>query len=651
MKNDFGNAMSDNESVRVVAFAFLSHEGGLHARPAIKVSQLAKRFQSRVWLALSEEGPWIDAKSVARVIAMKAPSQIRLFFAAEGDDANDAVGRLVDLVASDFENGAAHARESLATVCLSGIAVSPGLARGPLVHLEEGVKTSARRRGAAEDEAALLRSALDASRAELGALMARTDDTDAETILAFQVAMLEDTVVTSPAFEAIAENAAAAAAWRAAMDLQIREFHEAEDLYFRARASDLRDVRDRVLRHIAGDTATLIPPGAIVVTNDLPPSRFLEVQWNGGGVALLAGSPNSHVAMLARSHGVPMMIGIGSIDPHGHEDAILDTENGVLVLSPDAQALADLAARQHAAASARAGEARYLSAPAVTAQGETVQVLINVADANELERFDPGHCDGIGLVRTELLLRTEGDLENEQRQYELYERIMCWALGKPVTIRTLDAGGDKPIAGYTIDGERNPFLGVRGVRLSLVHPRVLNVQLRALARAAVLGPLKIMVPMVTRPHELDHVRLMLNTAVADLRSKGVPCAAPELGIMVEVPATALTIDLFEADFFSIGSNDLIQYVTASSRDASPLAALQDPLQPAVLRLIHEVVEHANAQGIAVSVCGDMASDVRCIPALLGVGMRCLSVAPAAVGRVKAAIARYRKNESDGGQAA
>ena len=516
--------------------------------------------------------------------------------------------------------------------------------------LEEGVKTTVRVRGAAEDEAALLSSALDASRAELGALMVRTDDTDAETILAFQVAMLEDPVVTAPAFAAISENVAAATAWRAAMDSQIREFHEAEDLYFRARASDLRDVRDRVLRHIAGDAATLISPGAIVVINDLPPSRFLEVQWSGGGVALLGGSPNSHVAMLARSHGVPMMIGIGSIDPHGHDDAILDAENGVLVLSPDAQALADLAARQQAAASVRAGEACYLSAPAVTAQGDAVQVLINVADADELERFDPGHCDGIGLVRTELLLRANGDLENEQRQYDLYERIVRWARGKPVTIRTLDAGGDKPIAGYTIDGERNPFLGVRGVRLSLVHPRVLNAQLRALARAAVLGPLKIMIPMVTRPHELDRVRLMLNAAVADLRSSGVTCAAPELGIMVEVPATALTIDLFEADFFSIGSNDLIQYVTASSRDASPLAALQDPLQPAVLRLIHEVVEHANAQGIAVSLCGDMASDVRCIPALLGVGLRSLSVAPAAVGRVKAAIARCRRNGNEGGQA-
>jgi phosphoenolpyruvate-protein phosphotransferase (PTS system enzyme I) len=530
--------------------------------------------------------------------------------------------------------------ETLRPLFLAGTPVSPGIARGPLVVLDDRAKQGALPCGSVQDESALLKSALDASRDELTVLMSRTDDTDAESILLFQVEMLDDLVVTAPAFEAIAKGVAAAEAWRGAMEAQIRDFHEAEDLYFRARASDLRDMRDRVLRHIAGDTAIRIPPGAIVVANDLPPSRFLEIEWKGGGAALLEGSPNSHVAMLARSRGVPMVIGIGRLDLNGHQDAILDADSGVLALSPDERTVADLAARQHVAATLAAQEAGHLAAPAATARGEAVQVMINVAAESDLERFDPAHCDGIGLVRTELMLRDAADLVDEEKQYGMYARILRWARGKPVTIRTLDAGGDKPIPGYTVDGENNPFLGVRGVRLSLMHPRVLNAQLRALARAAAVGPLKVMIPMVTRPHELDHVRLMLAAAVADLKANGIACAMPELGIMVEVPATALTIDLFNADFFSIGSNDLIQYVSASSRDASPLAALQDPLQPAVLRLIHKVAEHANTQGIPISLCGDMASDVRCIPALLGVGMRCLSTAPAAVGRVKAAIARY-----------
>jgi phosphotransferase system enzyme I (PtsI) len=249
------------------------------------------------------------------------------------------------------------------------------------------------------------------------------------------------------------------------------------------------------------------------------------------------------------------------------------------------------------------------------------------------------------------MLREAADLANEEKQYHAYRRILMWASGRPVTIRTLDAGGDKPIAGYTIGGEANPFLGVRGLRLSLLHPEALITQLRALARVASLGPLKVMVPMVTAPRELDRVRVLLESAVAHLRKLGLECAVPELGMMIEVPAAALAVDLFDADFFSIGSNDLIQYVTASSRDSSPLASLQDPLQPAVLRLIHQVVAHADAQGIPVSLCGDMASDVRCVPALLGVGLRCLSVAPSVVGSVKNAIARYRGPSPKGEQIA
>jgi len=281
---------------------------------------------------------------------------------------------------------------------------------------------------------------------------------------------------------------------------------------------------------------------------------------------------------------------------------------------------------------------------AATANGERVQVLVNVADATELDAFDPACCDGVGLVRTELLLRDANDIVSEERQYQSYCRILRWADGRPVTMRTLDAGGDKPIAGYTIGGEANPFLGMRGLRLSLLHPDVFITQLRALARAALQGPLKIMVPMVTSPREFDRARALLDGAVVALRKQDIGCARPELGMMVEVPAAALAIDLFEAEFFSIGSNDLIQYVTASGRDSTPLAPLQDPLQPAVLRLIREVVQRADAQGIPVSLCGDMASDVRCIPALLSVGLRCLSVAPPAVARVKAAIARHRVSE-------
>jgi phosphotransferase system enzyme I (PtsI) len=209
-----------------------------------------------------------------------------------------------------------------------------------------------------------------------------------------------------------------------------------------------------------------------------------------------------------------------------------------------------------------------------------------------------------------------------------------------VIVRTLDAGGDKPIAGLTVDGERNPFLGLRGLRLSLARPEIFRIQLRALARAAALGDLRIMLPMVSEPRELDMARAMLEEVVADLSAAGVEAALAPLGMMVEVPAAALTAAAFAADFYSIGSNDLVQYVMAASRDNPNVAPLYDAGNPAVHALIRQVVEVAAARGVEVSLCGDMASDPAHLSTLLGLGLRKISVAPARLGAVKAAIASW-----------
>lgn len=522
---------------------------------------------------------------------------------------------------------------------LAGTPASPGLARGRLVLLHDTVNA----REASRDpnaEAGSLNAALAAARAELEGLAEASRDGEAQAILEFQIAMLEDDVVTAPSLAAIAAGTPADRAWRDAMEEQIAEYREAQDPYFRARGTDLCDMRDRVLRHLAGGAHEAIPLGAIVVAADLGPSRFLEIAWDGGGIALFAGSPSSHVAMLARARGVPMIVGLAPADLSHHQEALLDADNGTLVVSPDPASTAVFLANHRDVAQTRDAERVYLPQPAVTADGERVAVLLNIADAAELDAIDPAHCDGIGLVRTELLFHRPGDLPDEEEQYAVYRRIVVWARGKPVTIRTLDAGGDKPIPGYTLPGESNPFLGVRGVRLSLRHPGVLEAQLRALSRAAALGPLKVMVPMITRPLELDAVRKLLENACHALRLGGIPVASPALGMMVEVPAAAIAIELFHADFLSIGSNDLIQYLTACGRDTGELGALQDPLQPAVLRLVRNVVEHGAAHGIEVSLCGDMAAEVPCLEALLDLGLRTVSVAPAALGRVKAAIAHY-----------
>jgi len=284
--------------------------------------------------------------------------------------------------------------------------------------------------------------------------------------------------------------------------------------------------------------------------------------------------------------------------------------------------------------------AAYFPRSATTRRGERVTTLVNIDHPGILDSLEAAHCDGVGLTRTEFLFSGPGGLPDEPTQLRVYASLLAWAGGKPVTIRTLDAGGDKPIPGLTPDGESNPFLGLRGLRLSLTRPDVFRVQLRALARAAVKGTLKVMVPMVTVPRELTETRKLFEDVVAELNSQGIAARLPSLGMMVEVPSAALNVAAFDADFLSIGSNDLVQYVTATSRDCAAVQSLHDPLDPGVLELIGRVVAHGKASGREVSLCGDMAADPRYLPALLDTGLRTISVAPAKLARVKAEVARY-----------
>jgi phosphotransferase system enzyme I (PtsI) len=292
----------------------------------------------------------------------------------------------------------------------------------------------------------------------------------------------------------------------------------------------------------------------------------------------------------------------------------------------------------NAASAARAIADAGRAEPALTADGRRIAVLLNIAAPDDLAGLDPAICDGIGLVRTEFLFEASQGLPDEETQYAAYRRILDWAEGRPVTIRTLDAGGDKPIAGLTVRGESNPFLGLRGIRLSLSRPEVFRLQLRALARAAVHGALKVMLPMVTVPSELERARGLLDEEIAALEMKGILCACPPLGIMVEVPAAALRAEDFDAGFYSIGSNDLTQYTMAAARDIGAVADLNDTGNPAVLALIARTVEAGRARGVEVSLCGDAAADIRLTKALLTTGLTTLSVSPVAVARLKATIA-------------
>jgi phosphotransferase system enzyme I (PtsI) len=516
---------------------------------------------------------------------------------------------------------------------------SPGLARGVIHYLATGGRHAALRKAATPaEERKALEEAVAAAAADLSALAAPADKRAAD-LLAGQIAALSDQALIGPVFEAIEGGEPAAMAFRDAMEPRIAGGN--------AGAEDLADLRDRLLRRLTGGDAAVpkdVPENAIVVAEQLTLSRFLEIDWGRArGAVSLTGSPSGHLALLARSRGVPLLIAPDA-DPAaltGGLEAIVDAEAGRLILAPGARTSRDYDERIAERERERARVQRWLDQPAVTADGTPVRVYLNVDDPALLAGVDPAHCDGVGLARSEFLFPGEGGLPNEERQYRVYRALLAWAGGLAVTIRTLDAGGDKPFAGLTPKGEANPLLGLRGLRLSLARPEVFRVQLRALARAAAHGPLKVMVPMVTLPGELDRARALLAEEVAALEQAGVSAAAPKFGMMVETPAAALNIAEFDADFYSIGTNDLVQFVMAAGRDCAGVAELLDPLNPGVLELIARVSSRGRALAREVSVCGEAASLPDCIPALLDAGVRALSVPPGALGEVKKAISLVR----------
>src|SRR5271168_291917 len=528
---------------------------------------------------------------------------------------------------------------AMAELRLFGRSAAPGMADG-VVTVLGAVKRPKREAGTPAQEALVLKEALVQALAEIETLVRRAVG-DASDMLAFQAAMLSDDELARPAFESVSSGESASAAWETTMAVEISGYRAAEDDHFSARAADLEDIRDRVLGPLAPAAhGAPIPSGSVVVAADLPLSRFLGIDWEkGGAIVLTDGSPTSHVAMLARARRVPMVVGLGAAaDWMAGREALVDAVSGEVVLDPTEDTRTAFAARAGGAEVAAAAAAAFRQRPAVTKDGTAISVNLNAASAEELEGIDPAICDGVGLVRTELMFYGPGGPPDEDAQYEAYRRILAWARGRPVTIRTLDAGGDKPIEGVTMSGESNPFLGVRGIRLSLRHPALFQTQLRALARAAAHGDLRVMLPMVTVPAELEAAQTLLDEALTSLARDGIAAVRPKLGIMIEVPAAAIAVDQFDADFFSIGSNDLTQYVTAAGRDIGAVADLADPLNPAVLRLIASVARHGRESGCGVSLCGDAGGEPRVIGALLHAGLRSLSVAPGSVAAAKQAIA-------------
>jgi phosphotransferase system enzyme I (PtsI) len=412
----------------------------------------------------------------------------------------------------------------------------------------------------------------------------------------------------------------------------------------RERVGDLMDVHIRLLSILLGlpdhDPVDLVPgENAIVVTHDLTPSLTIQLDRRAiAGIATDAGTRTSHVAILARSLGLPAVVGL--IDATARitsgERVILDGTNGRLVVKPTAAELSQFADRARREAAAQAELATLVDAEAITADGTHITLRANVDLPDEAKTAAAAGAEGVGLMRTEFLVVGRTAMPTEDEQYEAYRRVVTAFGTQPVVIRTYDVGGDKlPIGGFP--HEANPFLGWRAIRMCLDEPELFKVQLRAMLRAAVHGDLRIMLPLVVSVDEVRQARFLLQEAADELERRSVPHRADvPLGVMVETPAAAVSVDAFVKDvsFLSIGTNDLVQYTLAVDRGNASLVTRFTPLHPAVLRLIARTVEVGQGAGLEVSVCGEMASQPLMAYALLGLGVRTLSVAAGSLPAVK-----------------
>jgi phosphoenolpyruvate-protein phosphotransferase len=388
-----------------------------------------------------------------------------------------------------------------------------------------------------------------------------------------------------------------------------------------------------------------LPEPCIVLAEDLTPSDTAQLdRRNVRGFCTAKGGKTSHAAILARSLGIPAVVGAGTavLEIPPETPLILDGDKGLLIVNPVHETILEYKARQRRRQDARALALASAQEPAVTRDGHTVEVVANIGAVDEVEIVLQKGGEGVGLLRTEFLYLNRNTPPTEDEQTNAYQGIAKALEGRPLIIRTLDIGGDKPLPYLPLEHEDNPFLGHRGLRLCLAHPEMFRTQLRAILRAAAHGNIKVMYPMVTDVQEVRAAKEHMQAARQNLDQRGIAFGEPETGIMVEIPATAIAADLFtpEVDFFSIGTNDLTQYTLAADRTNTKVQDIADPLHPAVLRLIANTIRVAHDAGIWVGLCGELAGDPLAAPLLLGLGLDEFSMAPAAIPAVKSVLRRW-----------
>jgi phosphoenolpyruvate-protein phosphotransferase len=622
----------------------LPNPNGLHARPAAVFAQAAKDFTAKIYL--HKQQAQANAKSLVAIMALQTAFNDSVQLSAVGEDADAAIEALTRLLVEGCgETVTAVAPVEITTIdtltLLRGICASPGSALGQVVQISEPVFDVSEFGGGADVEREALANALIEADLALQHLCDTAGgEAEAEIFKAHQE-LLEDPGLLDQAQALIDEGKSAAFAWRAATEETAIMFRQLGSALLAERAADLTDVGRRVLKLLLGigDQALELPQGCILIADQLTPSQTAAIDTGKVlGFATVGGGATSHVAILARACGLPSICGVPvqMLALSNGTQVLLEADKGELHVHPDLAAIKQWQARHAQQRQRHEHELANATLAARTRDGHHVEVSANVASLSETEQAMALGGAGVGLLRSEFLYLGRNHAPSHDEQVATYGAIArCVGPAHNLVVRTLDVGGDKPLAYVPMDSETNPFLGVRGIRLCLERPQLLREQFRAMLGCGELTRLHIMLPMVTQLSELRLAGQMLDEEIVAL---GLT-QRPKLGIMIEVPAAALMADLFAplVDFFSIGTNDLTQYTLAMDRDHPRLASQADSFHPSVLRLIAMTVKAAHAHGKWVGVCGAMASERLAVPLLLGLGVDELSVSVPMIAPVKATV--------------
>jgi phosphoenolpyruvate-protein phosphotransferase len=607
---------------------------GIHARPAARIVQAGRGHDATVFLIHGDKKA--SAASPVAMLGLGAANGSTIAIEASGPEAEAALREITEVLrdqtAEEEELAKPAAAPARGGPGLTGVPAAPGLAIGPAFWLRSRAVEIDEAAGEPTFERERLESALRQVRADLRIAAAQAGP--AAAVLGAQLALLDDPALADTAYGEIAHGSSAAAAWRKATEVQAAILTASGDRRIAERAEDLRDIEGRVLSTLLGSSASQdqVPDGAILLADELLPSQIVMLDpMKVGGIALVRGGPTSHAAILAAGMGLPMAVAFGRLleGVKANTTVILDADCGRLEPDPMAERLAEAEAKLERQLSAEAVARENGQALCRTNDGTRIEVFANLGSLADAEAALAEGAEGCGLLRTEFLFLDRSTPPSEAEQTTQYQAIADALGDRPLIVRLLDVGGDKPAPYLDLPPEENPALGQRGIRVGLARTELLETQLRAILAVEPKGRCRIMAPMIASLAELDTVAAMIERLGGNA----------ELGVMVETPAAAMTADLLarKASFLSIGSNDLTQYALAMDRGNAAVAAGVDGLHPAVLRLIARTCRDAGKHNRLVAVCGGLAADPLAVPILLGLGVRELSVPPARIAAIKALV--------------